>query len=481
MTDALARLRELQAGDLAIHGGRSLAYVYDSGRADVDAVAAEAVSMYAGANGLDPSAFPSMLAMENELVGFACDLVDAPDTAAGTVTTGGTESIMLAVQAARDARPDIERPNIVLPETAHPSFQKAAQYFGIDQVSVRVDGHYRAQVGAMAEAMDADTVLAVASAPSYAHGVIDPIAWIAAACAAKDVPLHVDACIGGWILAYADRIGRVKPAWTFAVPGVSSISVDLHKYGYTPKGASILLHRTAAGRRPTYFSSADWPGYTMVNTTMASTRPGGPLAGAWATVQAIGEGGYVELARDCLDAVDLLLAGIDRIDGLELVVRPDSTLVAVRTDGSCDVFTIADEMVERGWYVGPQMSWRGEPPTLHLSVSAATLGHVDECLAALRDSVAAARATGPVRVDRSIVAVLDTLSPDRLTDDEFDALLVAAGLAGGAGVLTLPKRMAPVNVLFNVASPRLREALLETYVDRLYRPVRARLSGAVTT
>ena len=481
MTDTLARLREMQADDLALHGGRSLAYVYDAGREDVDAIVGEAVAMYAGANGLDPTAFPSLLAMENELVGFACDLVDAPDTAVGTVTTGGTESIMLAVQGARDARPDIERPNLVLPETAHPSFQKAAQYFGVEQVIVRVDGHYRALVGAMAEAMNADTVLAVASAPSYAHGVVDPIAWIAAACAAKNVPLHVDACVGGWILAYADRLGRVKPAWTFAVPGVSSISVDLHKYGYTPKGASILLHRTAAERRPTYFSSADWPGYTMVNTTMQSTRPGAPLAGAWATVQTIGDEGYASLARNCLEAVDLLLAGIDEIDGLELVVRPDSTLIAVRTDGSCDVFTIADEMNERGWYVGPQMSWRGEPPTLHLSVSAATLDVVEECLAALRESVAAAQSSGPIGVDRSIVAVLDALAPDRLTDEEFDALLLAAGLAGEGGVVGLPKRMAPISVLFNAASPRLREALLETYIDRLYRPVRARVSDAVPT
>lgn len=473
MVSALTRLRRLQAQDTAVPGGRSLAYVFDSGLESVNKIAAKAVAMYACANVLDPSAFPSLLAMENELVGFACDLVDAPASAVGTVTSGGTESIMLAVQGARDARPDITHPNLVLPETAHPSFLKAAHYFGVRPVLVPVDDQYRAQVGAMAEAMNIDTVLAVASAPSYAHGVVDPVAWIAAAAAARRVPLHVDACIGGWILAYAERVGRLNPAWTFAVPGVSSISVDLHKYGYTPKGASILLHRTPADRKPTYFTSAQWPGYPMVNTTMQSTKPGGPIAGAWATVQTIGEQGYLDLARDCLEAVDQLVEGLGFIPGLELVVRPDTTLITLRTDGSCDVFTVADEMVERGWYIQPQMSWQGEPPTLHLSVNASTLPHVDECLIALARSVMAARAVGPRQIDPDVLALLERLNPARLSDADFDGLLMAAGLADEGGLTALPKKMAPINVLFNAADPALREALLATYADRLFRPVRA--------
>lgn len=472
MSSALSRLRQLQAQDRPIHGGRTLAYVFDSGLEEVDRLAAEAVAMYAGANGLDPSAFPSMLVMENELVGFACDLVEAPPTAVGTVTSGGTESIMLAVQGARDARPTIRNPTMVLPSTAHASFLKAAAYFGVEPVVVPVDQDFRAEVGAMAQAMTSDTVLAVASAPSYAHGVVDPVAWLGAAALAKHVPLHVDACIGGWILAYAERIGRVKPAWNFSVPGVTSISVDLHKYGYTPKGASILLHRTPADRKPTYFASAAWPGYTMVNTTMQSTKPGGPLAGAWLTVQSIGHEGYLDLARACLDAVDLIVAGVGAIDGVELAVHPDSSLVALVADDSCDVFTIADEMAERGWYVQPQMTWHGNPPTLHLSVSAATLPLVDECLLALRESVAAARQLGPVEVDRFILKILRELRPDKLTDEDLDALLEAAGLAGEAGVASLPKRMAQINVLLNAAGPALREALLVAYLDRLFRPVR---------
>lgn len=472
MVSALTRMRTLQAMDAPLDGGRSLAHMYDSGLVEVHKIAAEAVARYAGAGGPDPAAFPSLLVMENELVGFGCDLVDAPPTAVGTITSGGTESIMLAVQGARDARPDVSHPNLVLPETAHPSFLKAAHYFGVTPVLTRVDSHYRAQVGAMAEAMDRNTVLAVASAPSYAHGVVDPIAWIGAAAAANRIPLHVDACIGGWILAYADRVGRLQPAWTFAVPGVSSISIDLHKYAYTPRGTSLLLHRTAAERRATYFSNADWPGYPVVDTTMQSTRIGGPLAGAWVTVQSIGEAGYLGLAHDCLEAVDRLVAGIKELPGLELVVHPDSTLVVVRTDGSCDVFTIADEMVERGWHVQPQLSWRGEPATLHLSVSASTLPLLGECQQALRDSVAAAQAVGPAVVPRAAREQLDLLSHEHLTGQAFDDLMTAAAIADPDGPLGSPGRMAPVNVLLDAASPELREELLKTYVERLFRPVR---------
>ncbi|MCW2794652.1 aminotransferase class V-fold PLP-dependent enzyme [Nocardioides sp.] len=473
MTSALTRLRTLRELDTDVRGGRSLAHVFDSGLLEVHRIAAEAVAMYADTNGLDPAAFPSLLTMENELVGFGCDLVDAPATAVGTVTSGGTESIMLAVQGARDSRPEVAHPNLVLPETAHPSFLRAAHYFGVTPIVTRVDGHYRAQVGAMAEAMDRSTVLAVASAPSYAHGVVDPIAWIAAAAAANRIPLHVDACIGGWILAYADRVGRMKPAWTFAVPGVSSISIDLHKYAYAPKGASLLLHRAAADRRPTYFTLGEWPGNPMVSTTMQSTKSGGPLAGAWATVQTIGEDGYLGLARDCFEAVDRLVAGIKEVPGLELVVHPDSTLVVVRTDGSCDVFTVADEMLERGWHLQPQLSWHGEPPTLHLTVSAATLALVEECLAALRDSVAAARAAGPTRVERTILNRLNLLRPGDLTDEVFDDLMAAAGLAGQDGGVSVPGRTARFNVLVNAAPVAVREDLMATHVDRLFRPVRA--------
>jgi glutamate/tyrosine decarboxylase-like PLP-dependent enzyme len=473
VSDLLARLREMQRGDVPVHGGRTLAYVYDSGLADADEVGRQALAAYAGSNGLDPTAFPSLLQMENELVGRACDLLDAPAAAVGTVTSGGTESVLLAVQAARDAHPEIDDPELVLPTTAHAAFHKAAHYFGVRPVMVEVGPDFRARPDAMAAAMTERTVLVAVSAPSYAHGVVDPVEPIAAAAAGRGVRCHVDACIGGWVLPYAARLGRPVPPWTFAVDGVTSISVDLHKYGYAPKGTSVLLHRDPTLRRTQFFASADWPGYTMLNSTMQSTKSGGPLAGAWAVVNAIGDEGYLELARAALEATDRVVAGVGQIPGLSVVVPPDSTLVALATDERCDVFTVTDEMTRRGWHVQPQLSFRGGPPTIHLSLSAGTAPHVEELLVDLRSAVEAATAAGPVQVDPDVAAFVRALDPAALTDADLDGLLGAVGMASGGGApLALPESMAEVNTLLDLADPALREALLTAFLDRLSRPSR---------
>ncbi len=472
MTDILARLKALQADDLPVHGGRTLAYVYDSGLPDIDRIGREAVAAAAATNGLDPTAFPSLLRMENDLVGFGLRLLDGPDGAVGTVTSGGTESVLLAVQGARDSRPDIDRPVMVVPSTRHAAFDKAAHYFGVEKRVVPVGADFRADVAATEAALDDRVVLVVGSAPSYAHGVVDPIPALAAMASARGIRCHVDACIGGWVLPYAARLGRDVPPWTFAVEGVTSISVDLHKYGYAPKGTSLLLHRTAELRRPQYFASADWPGYTMLNSTMQSTKSGGPLAGAWAVVQSLGDDGYLTLTRQVLEAVDAIVSGVGSISALSLVAAPDSSLVAFSTDATCDAYTVCDEMLDRGWYVQPQMSYAGHGPSVHLSVSAGTRAHVAEFLSALAEAVAAAQQAGPIAVDPGIAAYIESLDPATLSDADFDGLLAASGLVGqgDSGELELPQRLAEVNAMLDIASPPMREALLVTFLDRLQRP-----------
>jgi sphinganine-1-phosphate aldolase len=464
--EVLHALRVLQSHDLPSHGGRTLAYVYDSGLADADAVGREALAMFAGSNGLDPTAFPSLLRMENDLVAMTGRLLDAPEGCAGSVTSGGTESILLTVLAARKAAGH-PSPSMVIPTSAHAAFHKAAEYLGVRAVLVDVDpATLRADPVAMADAVDDSTVLLVASAPSYAHGVVDPVPEIAAVAAARGIRCHVDACIGGWVLPHLDGAAP----WTFAVEGVTSVSVDLHKYAYTPKGVSVLVHRTAALRRPQLFASAQWPGYTMLNATMQSTRSGGPLAAAWAVAHHIGLDGYARLAREARAATLRVAEAARGIPGLRVVAAPDSTLVALATDGSCDVFTIADELLARGWYVQPQMSFRDLPPTLHLTLSAATAPSVPELLAALADAAAAARDAGPVGVDPGLAGLVARLDPGSLDDEGFDLLLGAAGLAGADGELALPERMAPVNGLLDACPPGLREALLLGVLDRLSRP-----------
>jgi sphinganine-1-phosphate aldolase len=465
--EVLATLRALQAMDLPAHGGRTLAYVYDSGLAEADAVGLEALAMFASSNGLDPTAFPSLLRMENDLVALTGGLLEAPDGFAGSVTSGGTESILLAVLAARQGAPGVTDPSMVIPTSAHAAFHKAAEFLGVRAVLVDVDPHtLRADPAAMAAAVDDSTVLVVASAPSYAHGVVDPVTEIAALAVERGIRCHVDACIGGWVLPHLDA----APPWTFAVEGVTSISVDLHKYAYTPKGVSVLLHRTPALRRGHLFASANWPGYTMLNSTMQSTRSGGPLAAAWAVTRRIGVEGYARLAHQARSATLDVAGAVDGIPGLRVLTPPDSTLVALVADESCDVFTVADEMLERGWFVQPQMSFGDVPPTLHLTLSAATAPSVPELVVALRESVDAARAVGPVAVDPGLAGLLASIDPTTLDDEGFAGLLAAAGLAGGDGSLELPSRMAPVNALLDACPLPLREALLLGVLDRLSRP-----------
>ncbi|MBB4683349.1 pyridoxal phosphate-dependent decarboxylase family protein [Amycolatopsis jiangsuensis] len=470
MTGVLARLRELRAGDLPTHGGRTLAYVYDSGLSEVDEVAAAAHALASSANGLDPTAFPSLLRMENDLVACASKLLGGTAETVGAITSGGTESCLLAVLAARDARPEVGSPSIVLPETAHAAFHKAAHLFGLRKVVVPVDPEtFRAVPSAMADAIDESTVLMVASAPSYAHGVVDPIPEIAAAAASAGVRMHVDACIGGWVLPYFAKLGAEVPLFDFRVPGVTSISVDLHKYAYCAKGVSVLLHANAELRRTHYFASAAWPGYTMLNPTLQSTRSGGPLAAAWAVVHHLGEDGYLRLAEVTREAVGRIRSGVAAIDGLRVLGDPSSTLIAFTAENDgFDLFTVADEMKVRGWYVQPQFAHGSSPLNLHLTVTAANHGSEAEFLADLSASVAAAREAGAVRIDSEVAAFVAALDAETLTADQFAGLLAAAGLLGDDG--GLPERMAPINALLATAPEPLRERLLVEFLGSLYTP-----------
>ncbi|MEO6085453.1 MAG: aminotransferase class V-fold PLP-dependent enzyme [Umezawaea sp.] len=464
----LDELRALRDGDLPTHGGRTLAYVYDSAVPGLDELAASAHALASSVNGLDPTAFPSLLRLENDVVAMASGLLGGSEATVGTVTSGGTESCLLAVLAARDSRPEVSAPAMVVPETAHAAFRKAAHYFGVRVVAVPVDPvTFRADAAAMAAAIDSDTVLVVASAPSYAHGVVDPVAEIAAAAQRAGVRCHVDACIGGWVLPYFRRLGVDVPPFDFSVHGVTSISVDLHKYAYCPKGTSVLLHASADLRRAQYFASADWPGYTMLNSTTQSTRSGGPLAAAWAVTRHLGDAGYLDLAEKTLGAVRGILDGIKGIDGLRVLSHPDSTLIAVTADrDDVDVFTVADEMKARNWYVQPQFAYGASPANLHLTVTAANAGNEAALVADLDEAVRAAVEAGPVPVADEVVAFIQALDPDTLTPQEFAGLLAAAGLGGGDSAL--PERMAPVNALLAAAKPRLRERLLVEFLGVLY-------------
>ncbi|MEU6342482.1 aminotransferase class V-fold PLP-dependent enzyme [Streptomyces sp. NPDC046977] len=473
--EVLSALRALRAQDAPTRGGRTFAYVYDSGLAGVDGLAAAAYAEFATVNGLDMTVFPSVARLENDVVGAAVVLLGAPG-AQGSFTSGGTESILLAVKTARDharAVRQVTEPQLLLPSTAHAAFHKAASYLGLETVTVPVDREsLRADPAAMAAAITGRTALVVASAPSYAHGVVDPVPEIAAAAAMRGVLCHVDACIGGWLLPHLRRAGRDVPPFDLSVPGVTSLSVDLHKYGYADKGASVVLYRDAELRRHQYFAHAGWPGYPVVNPTVQGTKSAGLLAQAWAVQRHIGEDGYRELAERTAQAGDRLLPGLRAVEGVRVLGEPRAALVAftlLGADGAPDLsllLHLADEMRDRGWYLQPQLSFDGLPPNLHLTLTPASAGLVDALLADLDAALKAARALAPVTVDPALAQFAAGLDPDTLGPEEVAGVLAFAGLGGGTG---LPRRTAPVLMLLDALPGRLKERLLTEFVGSVFR------------
>ncbi|QFG24161.1 aminotransferase class V-fold PLP-dependent enzyme [Actinomadura sp. WMMB 499] len=451
LLDLLAGLRE---ADLPVRGGKVTAYVYDTGRDAVHDLAATAYREMLEVNCLDPTAFPSIQVLEREVVGAVADRLGG---GTGIFTSGGTESIMLAVKAARDARP-VPDPQLVVPATAHPAFHKAAHYLGLEPVIVPVDDGYRADPAAVAAAITPRTVLVVASAPSYPHGVMDPITEIAAIAESAGVLCHVDACVGGWVLPWLREAGRPVPPFDLSVPGVTSLSCDLHKYGYAPKGASVVLFADPALRRRAYFASAEWPGYTVINSGVQSSKSAGPLGAAWATLNAVGADGYRDLAVRAMDSAERLIAGLP--DGLRVLGAPAVPLVAVASaDPALDVFVLADEARDRGWFFQPQLSYRGIPANLHFTITG--VSDTGALLGALADAAKAARAAGPPPVPDGLVDAIAALDLDSIDDAGFAELLASAGAGPSGG-------MAVVNAVLDELPPPTREALLVRFLSALY-------------
>ncbi len=389
--DVLSALEAMRAGDTDWRGGRVFSLVYKVPGAAGDAhdeLLHRAHRLYASANLLNPMAFPSLKRMETDIVGIAGRLLHCGG-AVGAVTSGGTESILCAVAAYRDRarreRPWIRRPELVVPATIHPAFDKAAHYFGVKLVKVAVGADLRADPAAMARAIGRRTIGLCASAPQYPHGVIDPIGELSAVAERRGLPLHVDACVGGFVLPWLERLvspGRRILPWDFRVPGVTSISADLHKYAYAGKGASVLLWRSIDGMRHQIFVATDFPGGIYASPTLLGTRPGGPIAAAWAALHALGDRGYLALTRAAIDAADRLRAGIAMIDGLVELGPGDATIVAFGAVGH-DVYAIADRLEARGWTVDRQH----RPPSIHLTVTANHAAITEDYLADLASAV----------------------------------------------------------------------------------------------
>ncbi|HYI33766.1 MAG TPA: aminotransferase class V-fold PLP-dependent enzyme [Glaciibacter sp.] len=517
----LQRLRALRALDAPTHGGHVLSYVYDSGISELDELAAEAIRMMQPVNGLDPTTFPSVAVMERDVVAFARRMLHGDSSAAsadsagsagsagsgsmdgdnvvvGTVTSGGTESCLLAVKTARDAwraAGGVGVPRLVAPVTVHAAFHKAAHYFGLELDLVPVDENGVVDANALILRFALDVALVVVSAPAYPHATIDPIAEVAAAASAARIACHVDACIGGWVLPWWQ--GSLPP-WDFAVPGVTSMSADLHKFGYAPKGVSVLLHRGRDRQRHQHFATKRWPGYPVVNSTMLGSKSAAALAAGWAIVQRLGADGFASLAASCQRSTDALVHAISSVEGLRVVGTPTGLLFAVAADETVprdrrvDPHQWADRVRQHGWLLQQQpglMQSNGLrlPHTTHLTITPVT----ESVLGALTDALlrSADEVRGVPSVDAELVLqLLPPLADDSgpLTSAEaFEVLgrlgidstgssssvaVTAGDAASAAAAAVLPRQMAPLLALIEALPAPFAERLLIELMARMVEP-----------
>jgi glutamate/tyrosine decarboxylase-like PLP-dependent enzyme len=465
--DILRALEDYRTHDVPWKQGRAFGYVFDA-RHEALELGKRAYMMFITENGLDPMSFPSLLRLENEVVRMCATHVGGGSEVVGNFTTGGTESIILAVKAARDRarkeHPEIARPQIVVPITAHAAFHKAAHYLGVEIVTFAVDPQtFKADVEAARAAITERTIMLVGSAPSYPHGVIDPIVALAALAKEKGVWMHVDGCMGALLLPYMRRLGAEVPPFGFEVDGVCSLSMDLHKYGFCPKGASVVLYANRALRKHQIYACSEWSGYTIVNATIQSSKSGGPLAGAWATMQRMGDEGYLALAKEMRDAVRRYVDGIAAIPGLRVLGTPEMTLIAFTSD-DINVFHLPDLMAKRGWYIQPQLGFAGHRENVHLTITPAQVPHVDAFLRDLAACVEEARALPKGDDVADMAAAVSSIDPDTLDEAAFARIL---GLAGLTGVGKL-EQSAPINEILQVLPKPLTKELLTHYVNMLF-------------
>lgn len=465
--DIFDQLTQYAESDMDRRADQSYGYVFSKNE-ELETLINRAYTSYLGKNGLDPTFYPSLLRLENEVVSMAAAHLNGNEQVVGNFTSGGTESILLACKAARDyyraTRPEITEPEMLIPWTGHAAFRKAAAYFGLKVVNLDVEPeNHTVTPETVRAAITPNTILIIGSASNYAYGTVDPIRELGQIALERGLWLHVDGCIGGFLLPFFKKLGRTVTDFDFSVPGVSSMSMDYHKYAYAAKGASVVLYRDKGLRKYQIFTCADWAGYSMVNQTIQSSKSGGPLAAAWAVLNFLGEAGYLSLAQEVLTATETILEGIRSIPELRVMGTPQMSLIAFTSD-EVNVFHLADEMRALGWYVQPQLKIANMKESLHLSVAPANAKKAPAMIEALRTAVAAAKKLAPSKIAGSITQMVQSIDPETLDDKMFAQLLAMAGL-GGVGV---PERYAEISEVMNVLPLEWRKALLKNYFNELF-------------
>jgi glutamate/tyrosine decarboxylase-like PLP-dependent enzyme len=386
--EVLSEMETFRSHDVRWRDGRCFTLAYSAGP-EALAIAEEAYRRFSGENALNTAAVPSLKHMAQEVVDTVAGWCNGDDDVAGFMTSGGTESLVLVVRSAvmrakREGRLSAT-PNMVLPTSAHAALEKGANYFSVEARRVDVGPDWRANVSAMRAAVDENTILIVGSAPQYPQGVVDPIVHLAAIALEHDINCHVDACMGGVTLPYLEDLGEEIAPWDFRVDGVTSISVDLHKYGYTSKGAGVLLHKNKKLRSDQTFMTDNWLGGMYGSSGILGTKSGGPIASAWAVMRFLGHNGYQNVTRSARASAMRIAAHIDAHPLLVLRAQPDTTLLCFGTADPKrhDVFALAELLIERGWFMDRQTP----PASIHLTVHAGHEARIDEFLKDLDECI----------------------------------------------------------------------------------------------
>jgi sphinganine-1-phosphate aldolase len=377
----LNEMRLIKESDSSWRNGKIFGYVFHPGDEDARVVE-EAHHLFCCENALNSSLFGSLRKFENETVAMVAGLLNAGPDAAGSLTSGGTESILMAVKVARDLarskHPENTQPEIVIPESAHPAFDKVAHYLDVGVVHVPVEKDKRVDIDELEKLISSKTILLVGSAPCYPHGVVDPISEIGSLAVKYHIPFHVDACMGGLMLPFVERLGYPVPQFDFRVRGVTSISADMHKYGYSPKGASVIVYSDHELRKYQFYVQADWSGGIYGSPTMLGTKCGGPIAAAWASIKLSGCEGYLQRAKEVMETVKKIQTGINSIPGLFVISNPEMSLFSFTSD-VYDIFALGDELTMQGWHLDRLQF----PNALHMTISYQNVGKAEEFLSAL--------------------------------------------------------------------------------------------------
>ncbi len=478
--EILEKLREYERDDLDPYGGRLFTIAFEPGVEEMREVVFEVFKRFAFKNMLDFTEFPSSIRMEKDIVDYAVSLMHGDDQVTGTFTFGGTESVFLAVKSARDSfilkKGFLTMPEIVMPVTGHPCYDKAAEYMAMRVKRVKIDENtFTADPNAINEALTDNTAMIVGSAPNWPFGTIDPIKDLAEIAVDKGVWLHVDACVGGFVLPFMRELGDRVPEFDFRVEGVSSISLDPHKYAYTPIGASVILFRDKFSKIFSQFANLRWPGYPIVNPAVLSSRSEALLATAWATLQFFGQEGYMDLARKIISARGKIVNGF-KDAGYSVLGEP--TVIAAFTSPELNIFKLSDEMAKRGWALLPQKGIESMkiPPSIHLTITPIHDKTAESMISDLKECTETVKSMPPTEAEALLSifsSVFGLLMPaemdlaslaklyteaEKFLKAHGEEILKTLGLERG-----FPKEMGPIFQLLASVPPEIAE-LLANYV-----------------